>query len=129
MGNSEEVAEKKRAKKAGKARRARRVKRAGKPGKKPVKPAMEPPRGELEPVKVSKTDYKHVEGFCRVCGAKIYGDLSLIYHALEHDRGVTASQYASMSEDSKFNVISELASKLLTATEPKWHRMLDVEAH
>jgi len=128
MGNSEEVAEKKRAKKkAGKARRVKR--KVEKPGKKPAKPAMEPPRGELEPVKVSKTDYKHVEGFCRICGAKVYGDLSLIYHALEHDRGVTASQYASMSEDSKFNVISELASKLLTSTEPKWYRMLDVEAH
>jgi hypothetical protein len=128
MGNSEEVAEKKRAKKrAGKARRVKR--KVEKPGKKPAKPAMEPPRGELEPVRVSKTDYKHVEGFCRICGAKVYGDLSLIYHALEHDRGVTASQYASMSEDSKFNVISELASKLLTATEPKWYRMLDMEAH
>jgi hypothetical protein len=126
MGNSEEVAGKKRAKRA---RRARRVKRAGKPGKKPVKPAMEPPKEGLEPVEVSRTDYKRVEGFCRICGAKVYGDLSLIYHALEHDRGVTASQYASMSEDSKFNVISELASKLLTATEPKWYRMLDVEAH
>jgi hypothetical protein len=132
MGNSEEVAEKKR--RAGKVKRARRKiekpkKKLEKPGKKPVKPTMEPPRGELEPVKVSKTDYKHVEGFCRVCGAKVYGDLSLIYHALEHDRGVTASQYASMNEDSKFNVISELASKLLTSTDPKWYRMLDVEAH
>jgi hypothetical protein len=123
MGNNKEVAEKKRAKKkAGKVRRTRRV-------KKPGKPIMEPPRGGFEPVKVSKTDYKHVEGFCKICGAKVYGDLSVIYHALEHDRGVTASQYASMSEDSKFKVISELASKLLTATEPKWYRMLDVEAH
>jgi hypothetical protein len=129
MGNNKEVAEKKRraGKRAEKVRRAKR--KVEKPVKRPVKPTMEPPRGELEPVKVSKTDYKHVEGFCRVCGAKIYGDLSLIYHALEHDRGVTASQYASMSEDSKFKVISELASKLLTATEPKWYRMLDVEAH
>jgi hypothetical protein len=101
----------------------------GKSGKKPAKPTVEPPRGKLKPVTVSRTDYKHVEGFCKICGAKVYGDLSLIYHALEHDRGVTASQYASMNEDSKFNVISELASKLLTATEPEWYRMLDVEAH
>jgi hypothetical protein len=105
---------------AGKRRKVRRV-------RKPVKPAIEPPRGRLEPVTVSRTDYKHIEGFCRICGAKVYGDLSLIYHALEHDREVTASQYASMNEDSKFNVISELASKLLTATEPKWYRTLDID--
>jgi len=101
--------------------------KVGKPGKKPAKPTVEPPRGKLKPVTVSRTDYKHVEGFCKICGAKVYGDLSLIYHALEHDRGVTASQYASMNEDSKFNVISELASKLLTATEPKWYRTLDID--
>ena len=98
---------------AGKRRKVRRV-------RKPVEPAIEPSRGRLKPVTVSRTDYKHVEGFCRMCGAKVFGDVSLIYHALEHDRGVTASQYASMSEDSKFKVISELASKLLTSTEPKW---------
>jgi hypothetical protein len=101
--------------------------KVGKPGKKPAKPTVEPPRGKLKPVTVSRTDYKHVKGFCRMCGAKVFGDVSLIYHALEHDKGVTASQYASMSEDSKFKVISELASKLLTSTEPKWYRMLDTD--
>jgi len=126
MGNSEEVAGKKR--RTGKARRTKRkVEKPKKLGEKLVKPTMEPPRGELEPVTVSRTDYKHVEGFCRMCGAKVFGDVSLIYHALEHDKGVTASQYASMSEDSKFKVISELASKLLTSTEPRWYRELDMD--
>ena len=52
---------------AGKRRKARRV-------RKPVKSAIEPPRGGLEPVTVSRTDYKHVEGFCIMCGAKVFGD-------------------------------------------------------
>jgi hypothetical protein len=38
----------------------------GKSGKKPAKPTVEPPRGKLKSVTVSRTDYKHVEGFCKI---------------------------------------------------------------
>jgi predicted GTPase len=81
--------------------------------------ALEKPA--YKPVEVTKTNYSIVEGFCRVCGAKIYGDKSLIHHLLEHDSDLTVSNYLSMSEDEKFKAISALASKYLTAREPKWY--------
>jgi len=74
-----------------------------------------------EPVKVTRTNYKDVEGFCNVCGAKIYGDISLVNHASSHGSGLTISGYLSMSEDDRFQKVSELPSKYLTAREPSWH--------
>jgi|GEM_PF-6292663 len=55
-----------------------------------------------EPVKVTRADYKVVKGFCNVCGAKIYGDISLVNHASSHDSGLTISRYLSMSGDDRF---------------------------
>ena len=74
-----------------------------------------------EPVEVDRTNYKVVEGFCNVCGAKIYGDISLVNHASSHDSGLTISGYLSMSEDDRLQTVSELASKYLTAREPSWY--------
>jgi len=76
-----------------------------------------------EPVRVSESDYKHVEGFCKLCGAKIYGDIPLISHASEkHDGRITLSKYLSMGEDERFKIIKELALKYLTLSIPKWYR-------
>ena len=69
-----------------------------------------------EPVKVDRTNYKVVEGFCKICG-----DISLVNHASSHDSGLTISGYLSMSEDDRLQTVSELASKYLTAREPSWH--------
>jgi len=74
-----------------------------------------------EPVKVDRTNYKNVEGFCNVCGAKIYGDISLVNHASSHGSGLTISGYLSMGEDDRLQTVSELASKYLTAREPSWY--------
>jgi len=75
-----------------------------------------------EPVEVDRTNYKDVEGFCKVCGAKIYGDISLVNHASSHGSGLTISRYLSMSEDDRFQTVSELPSKYLTARETGWYR-------
>ena len=77
-----------------------------------------------EPVKVTRKDYKDVEGFCKICGAKIYGDISLVNHASSHDSGLTISGHLSMSEDDRLQTVSELASKYLTAREPGWYRSI-----
>ena len=74
-----------------------------------------------EPVKVTRADYKVVEGFCRLCGVKIYGDISLINHVLSHDSDITMTKYLSRGEDERFQTISSLALKYLTAREPDWY--------
>jgi len=77
-----------------------------------------------EPVKVDRTNYKVVEGFCKICG-----DISLVNHASSHDSGLTISGltisgYLSMNEDDRLQTVSELASKYLTAREPGWYRSI-----
>ena len=98
-------------------------KKKGKVGKRKAKVVrIEAVEGLVyEPVKVTRADHKNVEGFCKICGAKIYGDISLINHASSHDSGLTISGYLSMSEDDRLQTVSELVSKYLTAREPSWY--------
>jgi len=91
-------------------------KKAGKAGR-----MQKPSLNVEEPAKISKTDYRMVEGFCRLCKAKIHGDISLVNHASSHGSDITLSRYLSMSEDGRFQTISSLASKYLTAREPDWY--------
>ncbi len=102
-------------------RAGRKARRAGRRRRKHRRPVETPGRG-FKPVEVSKTNYKSVEGFCRICGAKIHGDNALINHVSEHDGGIAIGRYASMDEDARFNTIFKLAERFLTSTEPEWYK-------
>ena len=83
---------------------------------------LETSRIGFKPVEVSKADYRMVEGFCRICGAKVHGDTALINHVSGHDGGITIGRYASMDEDARFNTILKLAERFLTSTAPEWYK-------
>ncbi len=91
--------------------------------KRKARKAGEKIKKEDSEVRVVESGYMYVEGFCKLCGAKIYGDIPLISHTSEkHDERITLSKYLSMGEDEKFKTIRELALKYLTLSIPKWYR-------
>jgi hypothetical protein len=63
------------------------------------------------------TDLKYVEGVCGLCGAKLYGELAVVGHFLDHNpqgygKVKTLSDYTALDLDSRFKIVSELVRKL-----------------
>jgi hypothetical protein len=96
----------------------RRVKRRGK-GKRREKRRRLSKAGEVESVEVKPESYRRVEGYCRLCGAKIHGDIALVSHALDHGEEVTVEKYLRMDDDFRYSTISRLAYKLLSVNPKK----------
>jgi hypothetical protein len=75
--------------------------------------------GEVGSVEVKPEGYRRVEGYCRLCGAKIHGDIALVSHALDHGEEVTVEKYLRMDDDFRYSTISRLAYKLLSVKPKK----------
>jgi hypothetical protein len=62
-------------------------------------------------------DLKYIEGVCGLCGAKLYGELAVVGHFLDHNpagygKVKTLSDYTALDLDSRFKIASELVRKL-----------------
>jgi hypothetical protein len=60
---------------------------------------------------------KYVEGVCGLCGAKLYGELAVVGHFLDHNpagygKVKTLSDYTALDLDSRFKIASELVRRL-----------------